>query len=150
MPYIHDSPNWTDFTWDAGELSTALAGVRHRQGRLLGRMEAFGFALRSEANLAALTAEVVKSSAIEGEHLNPEEVRSSIARQLGLDVGGLVTSGRNVDGIVEMMLDATQNHAAPLNEERLFAWHSALFPTGRSGMHKITVGAWRPPEAGAM
>ncbi|MBV6499834.1 MAG: hypothetical protein CJBNEKGG_02297 [Prosthecobacter sp.] len=113
-------------------------------------MEGLGFRLRSEAKLSTLTADVVKSSAIEGEKLDVEEVRSSIARRLGLEHAGAAVASRDVEGIVEMMLDATQNYAQPLTSERLFGWHAALFPTGRSGMHKITVGAWRPVEAGAM
>jgi len=113
-------------------------------------MEAFGFDLRAEASLTVLTSDVVNSSAIEGEVLNREEVRSSIARRLGLDVAGLPKPGRDVEGVVEMMLDATQNFEAPLTKERLFNWHAALFPTGRSGMGRITVGGWRPNEAGAM
>ncbi len=113
-------------------------------------MEALGFELREEANLSALTEEIVKSSAIEGEHLNPEEVRSSIASRLGLDHGGLVNPSREVEGHVEMTLDATRNFAEPLTTERLFGWHSALFPTGRSGMHRIVVGAWRGDETGPM
>ena len=127
-----------------------LAAVRHGQGRLLGRMEALGFDLRSEANLAVLTTDVVTSAAIEGEQLDPREVRSSIARRLGLDVAGLPVAGRDVEGIVEMMLDATGNFDRPLTAARLFGWHAALFPTGRSGMQRITVGAWRTPEAGPM
>ena len=109
-----------------------------------------GFELRQEAGLTALTDEVVKSSAIEGEHLSPDEVRSSIARRLGLDVAGLPRPSRDVEGMVEMMLDATRNFDDPLTEERLFGWHAALFPTGRSGMHRINAGAWRTGEAGPM
>lgn len=150
MPYIHEIPDWPSFTWDAKALENPLAEVRHRQGRLLGRMEALGFDLQTEATLRTLTADVVKSSAIEGENLNAEEVRSSIARRLGIDVGGYIPVGRDVDGIVEMMLDATQNYQAALTSERLFGWHAALFPTARSGLHRITVGAWRPIEAGPM
>jgi Fic family protein len=127
-----------------------LAEVRHKQGRLLGRLEGLGFQLRNEASLATLTSDVVKSSAIEGEVLNPELVRSSIARRLGMDIGGAASINRDVEGIVEMMLDATQRFTEPLTAERLFGWHASLFPTGRSGMHKITVGAWRPAENGAM
>lgn len=127
-----------------------LAAVRHRQGRLLGRMEAVGFDLRSEANLAVLTSDVVKSSAIEGEVLNPSEVRSSLARSLGLDVAGLPRPSRNVEGVVEMLLDATRNCVAPLTRERLFGWHAALFPTGRSGLSRIQVGAWRTSDAEPM
>lgn len=150
MIYIHERAQWPDFTWDSGALSGTLATVRHNQGKHLGKMESLGFELRAEANLASLTEEVVKSSAIEGENLNPEEVRSSIARKLGLDVAGLPKPGREVEGIVEMMLDATQNAAEPLTAERLFGWHAALFPTGRSGMRRITVGTWRTIQAGPM
>jgi Fic family protein len=113
-------------------------------------MEGLGFQLRSEASLTTLTADVVKSSAIEGEELDAEAVRSSIARRLGLDVGGAFPASRDIEGIVEMMLDATQKFAHTLTAERLFSWHSALFPTARSGMRRITVGAWRPVEAGPM
>lgn len=150
MTYIHENANWPNFTWDSAKLSPVLANVRHKQGRLLGKMEGLGFQLRNEASLATLTSDVVKSSAIEGEVLNPELVRSSIARRLGIDIGGAASINRDVEGIVEMMLDATQCYAVPLTAERLFGWHASLFPTGRSGMHKITVGAWRPAEIGAM
>ncbi len=150
MNFIHERPGWPRLTWDAEALAEPLAGVRHKQGKLLGRMEALGFELRTEASLVTLTAEVVHSSAIEGETLNPEEVRSSIARKLGLDVAGLPEPGRDVDGVVEMMLDATRNFDRPLTAERLFGWHAALFPTGRSGMTRITVGAWRTDETGPM
>lgn len=148
--WIHEYDNWPDFTWNASALASKLASVRHQQGRLLGRMEGLGFDLRREASLDTLTSDVVKSSAIEGEILNPEEVRSSIARRLGLDIAGLVPASRHVEGIVEMMLDATQNFSKPLTTDRLFGWHAALFPTGRSGMRKITVGGWRTADAGAM
>lgn len=148
--WIYEHKNWPDFTWDAKVIAGKLAEVRHQQGRLLGRMEGLGFDLRREASLDTLTSDVVKSSAIEGETLNPEEVRSSIARRLGLDIAGLVPASRDVEGIVEMMLDATQSFSKPLTKDRLFDWHAALFPTGRSGMHKITVGGWRTEEAGAM
>ena len=150
MTYIHELPDWPDFTWDAQVLARALSAVRHRQGRHLGRMEALGFELRTEASVTALTEDVVKSSAIEGEELDTDEVRSSIARMLGLDVAGLPTPGREVDGIVEVMLDATQNFERLLTAERLYGWHAALFPTGRSGMHRITVGGWRRDEHGPM
>ena len=150
MTWIHERDGWPHLQWDQTALAPKLAAVRHKQGRLLGRMEALGFDLKQEASLRTLTADVVKSSAIEGEILEPEEVRSSIARRLGIDVGGLPPASRDVEGIVEMMLDATQRYDAPLNAERLFGWHAALFPTGRSGMHKITVGAWRTEEAGPM
>ncbi len=148
--WIHEHQNWTDFTWDAEALSPKLADIRHRQGRLLGRMEGLGFELKREASLTTLTHDVVKSSAIEGEVLNPEEVRSSIARRLGMDIAGLIPASRNVEGIVEVLLDATQSFFRPLTKDRLFGWHSALFPTGRSGMQKITVGNWRTLDAGPM
>ena len=150
MPFIHENPKWPEFTWDSDALSPALSALRYREGQLVGRMQGLGFDLRQEASLKTLTDDVVKSSAIEGANLNVEEVRSSIARRLGMDVGGLVSSSRDVEGIVEMMLDATQKFAEPLTEERLFSWHAALFPTSRSGMQKITVGAWRPAQAGPM
>ena len=150
MTFIHENPGWPQFSWDNDALAVPLAAVRHKQGKHLGKMEALGFDLRGEANLSVLTSEVVNSSAIEGETLNPEEVRSSIARRLGLDVAGLPEPGREVEGVVEMTLDATQNFEAPLTNERLFGWHASLFPTARSGMSRITVGAWRPKETGPM
>lgn len=150
MIYIHQRAEWPDFTWAADSISATLAAVRHRQGRLVGRMEALGFDLRAEAVLQTLTEDVLKSSEIEGENLDKQQVRSSIARRLGMDIGALAPVDRDVEGVVEMMLDATQNYAAPLTAERLFAWHAALFPTGRSGMTRIAVGAWRPPEVGSM
>lgn len=148
--WIHERKNWTGFTWDIESLVLQLADVRHRQGVLLGRMRGLGFELKSEASLNTLTSDVVKSSAIESENLNPEEVRSSIARRLGLNVGGLVPASRDVEGIVDMMLDATQGFSEPLTQDRLFGWHAALFPTGRSGMHRITVANWRPAKVDPM
>lgn len=150
MKYIYELKNWPEFHWNEGRLTDQLATVRHRQGRLIGRMEGLGFNLRAEAVLQALTEEVLKSSEIEGEKLNREQVRSSLARRLGMDVGGLTPSDRNVEGVVEMMLDATQNFARPLDTKRLFSWHSALFPTGRNGMTKIRVGHWRDDSYGPM
>ena len=150
MTYIHELPEWPTLTWSAHALADALGAVRHKQGRLLGRMDGLGFALRAEAGLTALTDEVVRSSAIEGERLDQDEVRSSIATRLGLDAAGLPTPSRAVEGVVEMLLDATRHADQPLTAERLFAWHAALFPTGRSGMYRITVGAWRESEAGPM
>ena len=150
MRYIHLLPDWTSFRWRAADVTAPLAAVRHRQGRLIGRMESLGFELRSEAILVTLTDDVVKSSEIEGEDLDREQVRSSIARRLGMDIAGAVQWDRNVEGVVEMMLDATQNFAQPLTEGRMFDWHAALFPTGRSGMSRITVGAWRLDEEGPM
>lgn len=148
--YIYQETNWAYFTWDTSKLTSLLAAIRHRQGRLLGNMEALGFNVRSEALLETLTLNVIKTSEIEGEVLNPEQVRSSIARRLGMDIAGLVASDRNVDGVVEMMLDATQGFRNLLTTDRLFGWHSSLFPSGRSGMYKIRVGEWRDDSKGAM
>lgn len=150
MRYIHHLPDWPKFHWREHEIAAPLAAVRHRQGRLIGRMEGLGFDLRNEAILTTLTDDVIKSSEIEGEDLDKQQVRSSIARRLGLDISGLVPADRNVEGVVEMMLDATQRFDQPLTDERLFGWHAALFPTGRSGMTRITVGAWRGEEGGPM
>jgi Fic family protein len=150
VKYIHEHPEWPRLQWDDARLLPLLAEIRHRQGRLLGRMEGLGFRLRTEASLTTLTADVTQSSAIEGERLDAAQVRSSIARRLGLDFGGGVKASREVEGVVEMMLDATQKYAEPLTTERLFGWHAALFPTGRSGMRRITVGAWRAASAGPM
>ena len=150
MRYIHEKTEWPNLRWDDARLMPLLAEIRHRQGRLLGRMEGLGFRLRAEASLTTLTSDVLQSSAIEGERLDAAQVRSSIARRLGLDFGGNVKAGREVEGVVEMMLDATQKYTEPLTAERLFGWHAALFPTGRSGMRRITVGAWRPASAGPM
>jgi Fic family protein len=148
--YIHERRGWPEFTWDVEVLAARLGAVRHEQGRLLGKMESLGFDLRTEASAAVLTSDVVKSSEIEGETLDPREVRSSIARRLGLDVAGLPKAGRDVEGVVEMMLDGTRNFSTPLTRERLVAWHASLFPTGRNGMGRITVGAWRTQESGPM
>lgn len=150
MAYIHELPNWPEFTWDDDALRDLLASVRYKQGRHFGRMSALGFEFRQEASLDTLTSEVVKSSAIEGELLDVEDVHSSVARRLGLDVAGLRKPRREVEGIVQIIIDATRNHAAPLTAERLHGWHAALFPTGRSGMFKITVGAWRDGSTGPM
>lgn len=148
--YIHERAGWPGFRWDHARISASLVNVRHRQGRLIGRMEGLGFQLRAEAVLDSLTEEVLKSSEIEGETLDRDQVRSSIARRLGLDIGGLTPSDRNVEGVVEMMLDATQGYDRPLTARRLFDWHAALFPTGRTGMSKIRVGAWRDDATGPM
>lgn len=148
--YIHQLPEWPKFHWDQNVILAPLAAVRHHQGRLIGRMEALGFPLRAEAVLQSLTEEVIKSSEIEGETLDREQVRSSVARRLGMDIGALTPVDRHVEGVVEMMLDATQNYAASLTAERLCGWQAALFPTGRSGMNRITVGAWRTDESGPM
>ena len=148
--YIYSLKDWPKFTWNMEALLTRLGEVRHRQGRILGQMQAVGFKRREDTILNTLTLDVTKSSEIEGELLNAEQVRSSIARRLGIDIAGAVPSDRHVEGVVEMMLDATQHFENPLTEERLFDWHAALFPTGRSGMHKITVGTWRMPGGGPM
>jgi Fic family protein len=148
--YIHELQDWPQFHWDAGRLAEPLASVRHRQGRLTGHMEALGFNLQREAVLQTLSTDVLKSSEIEGEKLDPEQVRSSIARHLGMDIGALKPVDRNVEGVVEMMLDATRLYYEPLHAERLLAWHSSLFPTGRSGMTKVRAGAWRDNRTGPM
>ena len=148
--YIHEQKDWPKLHWNSKKLATRLADVRHRQGRLIGQMEGLGFRLREEAVLQTLTEDVVKSSDIEGEKLDPEAVRSSIARRMGLDIGGLIPSDRNVDGVVEMMLDATRHYSKPLTKNRLFGWHSCLFPSGRSGMTQINVGRRRDDKSGPM
>src|SRR5271166_4519907 len=148
--YIHTQGDWPEFLWNRESLSGRLASVRHAQGRLLGRMEALGFKLRQEAMLRTLTEDVLKSSEIEGEKLDAEQVRSSIARRIGMDIGGLKAVDRHVEGVVEMMLDATRHYDQPLTSERLFAWHASLFPTGRSGMRRIRVGAWRDDSGDPM
>jgi Fic family protein len=148
--YIHERSDWPEFRWDSVRISQRLVDVRHRQGRLIGRMEGLGFQLRKEAVLNTLTEDVLKSSEIEGEKLDRDQVRSSVARRLGIDVGGLTTADRDVEGVVEMMLDATQRYDQPLKAQRLFDWHAALFPTGRSGMSRINVGVWRSDKSGPM
>ena len=148
--YIYQQYEWPGLRWRVEELADSLAEVRYRQGLLLGRMESLGFVLRQEAMLDTLTVDVVKSSEIEGEILDAGEVRSSVAWRLGMDIGGLPSADRNVEGIVELMLDATQNYADPLTDERLFGWHAALFPTGRSAGKPITVGGWRDDAYGKM
>jgi Fic family protein len=148
--YIHELQDWPRFNWNREGLAEPLADIRHRQGRLIGHMEALGFNLRQEAVLQTLTADVLKSNEIEGEKLDAEQVRSSIARRLGMDIGALKPADRNVEGAVEMMLDATRHYDQPLTAERLFTWHASLFPTGRSGMQRIRVGAWRDDSTGPM
>ncbi len=137
--FVHQLKEWPHFSWKIDELVNLLSEVRNLQGRLLGRMESLGFDLRNEATLDTLTLDVLKSTEIEGEILNAGQVRSSIARRLGMEIAGSVDSDRNIDGMVEMMIDATQRYDESLTVERLFDWHAALFPTGRSGMYKITV-----------
>ena len=144
--YIHELPDWPNLSWRHGELAEKLSEVHFSQGRLVGRMETLGLQLEQETNLAALTSDVVKSSEIEGEILNPDQVRSSVGRRLGLETGGPRIAGQDVEGIVEMMLDATQNFRIALTGERLFGWHAALFPTGRSGGVEITAGHYRTGE----
>lgn len=148
--YIYERPEWPQFKWNSDKLVTPLAEIRHRQGKLLGRMEALGFSMREEAVLETLTLDVLKSSEIEGEILDSDQVRSSIARRLGIEMAGVEVVDRNVEGVVEMMLDATQRYAQPLTNDRLYSWQASLFPTGRSGMYKITVGAWRTGQNGPM
>lgn len=148
--FIHQRPDWPNFTWDSAALLPQLAHARNLQGRLFGQMSGLGFELSQEAFLETLSLDVLKSSEIEGEFLAPEKVRSSLARQLRMDTGGLVPSDRNVDGVVDMVLDATCNFQKKLTVERLFAWHAGLFPTGHSGMFKIDVGQWRTDETGPM
>lgn len=148
--FIHQKDNWPEFTWNSNTFLDLLSEARNLQGRLIGKMETLGFDLRNEALLDTLTLDVLKSSEIEGEFLNPDQVRSSIARRLGMEIAGAIDSDRNVEGVVEMMLDATQKCFDPLTADRLFDWHAALFPTGRSGMYKITVANWRKDTTGPM
>lgn len=148
--YIHENDNWTNFYWNEKKVSLKLAETRNLQGRLLGKMESLGFDLQDEAVLNTLTTEIVKSSEIEGENLDIQQVRSSIARRLGIELAGAIESERHIDGIVEMMLDATQRHKLPLTKERLFGWHAALFPSGWSNIYKITVADWRKDTTGPM
>ncbi|RFM32832.1 DUF4172 domain-containing protein [Chitinophaga silvisoli] len=143
LRYIHQLKGWPHFQWDAGAFADLLAGVRYRQGRLLGSMEGLGCNLQDEATLQTITIDVLKSSEIEGEYLNRDQIRSSIARRLGIEVAGLIPSDRNVEGIVEMMIDATQHYDRPLTTDRLFGWQASMFPTGYNGMYKVVVGAWR-------
>jgi len=148
--YIHELQDWPRFRWEPQRITDPLADVRHRQGRLTGHMEALGLKVRQEAVLQTLTADVLKSSEIEGEQLDAAQVRSSIARRLGVDIGALEPADRHVEGVVETMLDATRHYDHPLSEERLFGWHAALFPTGRSGIRKLRVGTWRDDSTGPM
>lgn len=148
--YIYQRPEWPNFTWQPAQLEPLLGTVRHQPGRVLGQMEARGFALQAEATLHTLTLDVLKSSEIEGEHLPADQVRSSLARRLGLDVAGLVPAERRVDGVVEMLLDATQEFKRELTAERLLSWQAALFSAGRSGLQRIRVGAWRTGRKGPM
>jgi Fic family protein len=144
--YIYEHKNWTDFSWNDKVINALFGEVRLMQGKIIGQMNALGFSAKEEATLTALTLDVVKSSEIEGELLNYEQVRSSIARRLGINTAGLVPGSRHIEGIVEMMLDATQRYELPLIEKRLFGWHAALFPTGYSGPYQIEVGRYRTGE----
>ena len=148
--YIYEQPDWPQFKWNTEKLLTLLTRVRNLQGKVIGKMGALGFELKNQANLEILTQDVLKSTEIEGELLNPDQVRSSVARRLGLDVSGLVHSDRNVDGVVEMIIDATENFDEPLSKNQLFAWHNALFPMGYSGTSKVLVGQWRDDSTGPM
>lgn len=141
--YIHQRKEWPKFTWDTEIITPLLGEVRHQQGKIIGSMRGLGFQLQEETVLKTLTLDVVKSSEIEGEKLNPEQVRSSIAKRLGIEIAGAVATERTIDGVVEMLLDATQNYNKPLTADRLFGWHAALFPTGRSGIYKIKTATWR-------
>ncbi len=148
--YIYELPEWPRFRWNMEALAGPLASSRHRQGLFAGRVQALGFRRSQDAALEALTDEVQKSSEIEGERLDREQIRSSIARRLGLDVGALTPASPHVEGVVDMIVDATQRFEEPLTDERLFGWHSAMFPSGRNGMFRITVGAWRDDAKGPM
>lgn len=148
--YIWQQAKWPEWRFDAARLSELLSRVTLERGRLLGSMQALGFKSAAEATLRALTEDVVKTSEIEGEKLNPESVRSSLARRLGMDIGALAPSDRHIEGVVEMVLDAVQKFDRPLLADRLFAWHAALFPTGFGGMTKLTIGAYRIDADGPM
>lgn len=150
MKYIHLSPKWPGFQWQTDKIVLPLSTIRHRQGRLMGKLEGLGFQLKEEATLETLTQDVIKSSEIEGEKLPMDQVRSSIGRKLGIDVAGITPTDRSVEGIVEVMLDASQKFHLPLSKERLVGWHAALFPTGRSGLQKIKTGSWRDDSTGPM
>jgi Fic family protein len=148
--HIWQAPDWPGWRYDLTSLAHPIADVSRAQGMLLGRLADVGMVQRDVASLSALTDDVVKSSAIEGEQLDVESVRSSIARRLGVDIGALAPVDRHVEGVVEMMLDATANCSAPLTRDRLFGWHAALFPTGYAGRTRITVGRWRDDADGPM
>jgi Fic family protein len=148
--YIYQHSQWPLFTWDSDVLSSLLARVRHKQGLLLGQMRSLGFSIQAETSFYILTQDIVKSSEIEGEHLDISQVRSSLAQRLGVDIGGLIPASRDIEGFVEIMLDATLNFEKPLTQERLLGWHAALFPTGYSGLSKILIGSWRTDHLGPM
>ncbi|MBT9495264.1 MAG: Fic family protein [Paucibacter sp.] len=148
--YIWQASDWPNWHFDLAALAGPMSEVSRAQGLLMGRLADVGMALRGQASLAALTEDVIKTSEIEGEQLNVESVRSSIARRLGVDIGALAPVDRHVEGVVEMVLDAATNCNAPVSRERLFGWHAALFPTGYSGLAKINVGGWRDDANGPM
>lgn len=143
---IYQYPDWPNFKWDDSAINSTIGEVRHLQGKISGQMDSLGFSIKEETRLTTLTLDVVKSSEIEGENLNYDQVRSSIARRLGINAAGLIPSDRHIEGVVEMMLDATQNFQNTLTHERLFGWHSALFPNGYSGIYKIEVAQYRTGE----
>jgi Fic family protein len=144
--YIYEYANWTNFIWRETAINNVFGEVRNLQGKIIGQMSTLGFAIQEDAKLTTLTLDVVKSSEIEGENLEYKQVRSSIARRLGINTAGIIPSNRNIEGVVEMMLDATQNYSKPLTNKRIFGWHSALFPSGYSGMNKIKSGSYRSGE----
>lgn len=148
--YIWEDPDWPALRYDAGRLAGPIADVAHAQGKLLGRLTDTPEEIQDQAGLAALTADVVKTSEIEGELLDVASVRSSIARRLGVDIGATVPADRRVDGVVDMILDATVRHCQPVTDERLFGWHAGLFPTGYSGISRVRIGGWRTDETGPM
>lgn len=150
LMYVYQRPNWPNFTYDDELLLKLLGDVRHLQGKIVGRMEAMGFELRKEASFKTLTSDIIKTSEIEGEILSKEQVRSSLAKKIGLEIGGIVHPDRNVDGIVDMVLNATQNSDEALTKDRLFGWHNSLFPGGKSGIYTILVGQWRKDIKGPM
>ncbi|ACO48034.2 Fic family protein [Deinococcus deserti] len=148
--YAHQNSEWPHFRWDSSAFDVRLADIHFRRGALITAMASLGFDIRQETVLSVLVQDVTKSSEIEGEHLDAAQVRSSIAQRLGMDVAGLPPAARHVEGVVEMLLDATGRFGAPLDAERLFGWHSALFPTGRSNLRRIIVGGWRDDREGPM
>lgn len=150
MKYIYQNTDWHDFRYVGDKLQNLLLEIKKTQGYLLGKMDTLGFDIKNSANLKVLTENIIKSSEIEGEILNKDEVRSSVARRLGIEIAGEVPVSRNIEGVVEMMLDATQNYTTPISHERIIGWHAALFPTGYSGMHKINVGKYRDDKLGTM
>ena len=150
MQYIHQLSNWPNFRWDEKQLTHLLANVRCKQGYLLGKMSSLGFDMKDKATLEMMTKNIIKSSEIEGEYLNLDQVRSSLAKRLGVDIAGSAPVDRHIEGMVEMMLDATNNYMAPLTKDRLCRWHTALFPTMHSGLNRIIVGDWRDSACGPM